>query len=137
MTGVQTCALPIFVARENSRQHKVEINWIESDLFSNLSGKKFGLIVCNPPYVETSLIQGRLRFEPRIALEAGNDGLSVINNVLIQAPKYLLNKAGLIIEFGCDQRPAVEEILLTRGCYQIQNWIKDYQGHWRGFVLNR
>jgi len=87
------------------------INLIRSDLFANLSGKSYDLIISNPPYV-TNVAMGNLppeyRHEPRIALAGGEDGLDAVRTILEQAPRFLNAGGTLVVEVG-HNRPAVEQ----------------------------
>ena len=79
------------------------INLIRSDLFSNLSGKSYDLIISNPPYV-TAMAMGDLpaeyRHEPRLALAGGEDGLDAVRTILEQAPRFLNPDGTLVVEVG-------------------------------------
>lgn len=97
---------------------------------SPLQGK-FHLIASNPPYIDSSdshLTQGDLRFEPRIALTPGQDGLSAIRTITEQATKVLVDGGWLMFEHGWDQGPASREILLAAGFAQIETR-QDLQNH--------
>jgi ribosomal protein L3 glutamine methyltransferase len=97
------------VARVNVRRYRVgqRTRLIESDLFSALRGKRYDLIVSNPPYV-TSAAMGRLpreyRHEPRLALAAGKDGLDVVRRILRQARRHLNPGGVLVVEVGSGRR---------------------------------
>ena len=66
------------LARENAKLNGVNVDFIQSDMFTNVRGR-YNLIVCNPPYIKSSEIpklQKEVReFEPKIALDGGADGL--------------------------------------------------------------
>ena len=87
------------------------INLIRSDLFSNLSGKSYDLIICNPPYVTTvamAALPAEYRHEPRLALAGGEDGLDAVRTILGQPhPRYLELDGTLVLEVG-HNRPGVE-----------------------------
>ena len=86
------------------------INLIRSDLFSNLRGKSYDLIISNPPYV-TSVAMDNLpaeyRHEPRLALAGGEDGLDAVRSILEEAPRFLNPDGTLVVEVG-DNRAGVE-----------------------------
>ncbi|MET0065181.1 MAG: 50S ribosomal protein L3 N(5)-glutamine methyltransferase [Candidatus Thiodiazotropha sp.] len=95
----------IAVARENVIAHAVEdrVTVIESDLFQTLSGKKYDLILSNPPYVgaaEMATLPQEYRHEPVLALQAEEDGLAIVNRILRQAPEHLEPQGALIVEVG-------------------------------------
>jgi ribosomal protein L3 glutamine methyltransferase len=87
------------------------INLIRSDLFANLPGKSYDLIISNPPYV-TNVAMGNLppeyRHEPRIALAGGEDGLDAVRTILEEAARFLNPGGTLVVEVG-HNRPAVEQ----------------------------
>jgi len=93
------------VARDNVRRHglKERVEVIESDLFQALAGRRYDLIVSNPPYVdegEWGALAPEFAHEPRVALAAGADGLDVVARILEQAPQYLEEDGLLIVEVG-------------------------------------
>ena len=68
------------------------INLIRSDLFANLSGKTYDLIISNPPYVTAMAmadLPAEYRHEPRLALAGGEDGLDAVRTILDEAPRFL------------------------------------------------
>lgn len=94
----------------------------------------FDLILCNPPYIPTADLEGldvSVRdYEPRVALDGGEDGLDFYR-AIARKWKPALNPGGrLIFEIGFDQAPAVEYILAEQGYCQIQTF-KDPGDHWR------
>ena len=106
-TDISSDALKI--ARENALLHNVEINFLLSDLFFNheLTTMNYELIVSNPPYVPTAEIerlQPEIKFEPRIALDGGNDGLDFYRRIIKEASCYLVKGGYLIIEMGFNQK---------------------------------
>ncbi|WEJ61943.1 50S ribosomal protein L3 N(5)-glutamine methyltransferase [Thiomicrorhabdus lithotrophica] len=79
---------------------------IESDLYSSLKGKKYDLIVSNPPYVdeiEMDALPEEFQQEPSLGLAAGHDGLDLVRKILAEAPKYLKDDGVLIVEVGVSQ----------------------------------
>ncbi len=79
------------------------INLIRSDLFANLVDKNYDLIISNPPYV-TGIAMDQLppeyRHEPRLALEAGDDGLDAVRVIIKDAPRFLNPGGLLVVEVG-------------------------------------
>lgn len=93
------------VATMNIIRHGVEnqVKLIKSDLFSACEGIHYDIIISNPPYValeEFNALPKEYSHEPRLGLEAGQDGLSVVRRILIEAPQYLSPKGILIVEVG-------------------------------------
>jgi len=104
------------VAERNATRHGVRdrLSLVPSDCFAGLgpaTGPGFDLIVSNPPYVaeaEIECLQREVRdFEPRGALTAGEDGLTVIRRLLRESRDYLKSDGLLIFEIGFDQHDAV------------------------------
>jgi release factor glutamine methyltransferase len=83
-----------------------------------LGGRRFDLIVANPPYVaadDPHLRRGDLRFEPRPALAAGADGLAELRRIVGAAPNYLRPRAWLLLEHGYNQAEACRDLLQDAG----------------------
>ncbi|MBN3040380.1 MAG: peptide chain release factor N(5)-glutamine methyltransferase [Candidatus Omnitrophica bacterium] len=122
-------------AELNVIAHKIDLKLVNSNLLSSFKEKSFELIITNPPYVEKDLIRGSLVFEPRIALEAGEDGLLYIREIISQAHRYLKEGGFIIMEIGFRHKEMVESLVKDIKRYDIKEWIKDYGGHYRGVVL--
>ena len=95
------------------------------------SGTKFALIVSNPPYIDEKdphLVQGDVRFEPRSALVAEENGLADIRTIADQARQYLQSEGWLLFEHGFEQGEAVRQILEEYGFYDVVTE-KEYGGN--------
>ncbi|RYY02089.1 MAG: 50S ribosomal protein L3 N(5)-glutamine methyltransferase [Gammaproteobacteria bacterium] len=93
------------VAEENIQQHNLEdrVFAMQSDLFANLAGQKFDLIVSNPPYVDAddlATMPPEYHAEPEIGLGSGDDGLDFTRRLLQDASDYLTDDGVLIVEVG-------------------------------------
>jgi ribosomal protein L3 glutamine methyltransferase len=93
------------VARRNLRLYRLasRVRPLRSDLFSALPGRRYDLIVCNPPYVTAASMRAlppEYRHEPRMALAAGDDGLDFIKRLLREAPAHLAPGGMLACEVG-------------------------------------
>lgn len=93
------------VAEENIQQHNLEdrVFAMQSDLFENLAGQKFDLIVSNPPYVDAddlASMPAEYHAEPEIGLGSGDDGLDFTRRLLQEAFNYLNDDGVLIVEVG-------------------------------------
>ena len=100
------------VAKLNVERYGMQdrINLIESDLFNSLEGKKYDLIISNPPYVTTEAMNNlpaEYRHEPSLALGAGDDGLDIVRRLISESKAHLHNKGLLVVEVG-DGREACE-----------------------------
>lgn len=79
------------------------INLIRSDLFANLRGKSYDLIISNPPYVTTMAMEElprEYRHEPELALAGGDDGMDAVRTILREAPRFLQPDGVLVVEVG-------------------------------------
>jgi len=86
------------------------INLIRSDLFANLPGKSYDLIISNPPYVTSIAMEDlppEYRHEPALALAGGDDGLDAVRTIFEEAPRFLNSHGTLVVEVG-HNRAAVE-----------------------------
>lgn len=100
------------LARRNVSRHKLEtrINVIHSDLYHDLSDKRYDLIVANPPYVPTAQIQAlpaEYLHEPKAALDGGEDGLDLVRPIVSGAGKRLSDDGWLAVETGHDSQERV------------------------------
>lgn len=122
VTAVDSSSPALALARENAAALDVEVEFLESDWFSALSGRRFDLILANPPYVaadDPHLRQGDLRYEPRPALAAGADGLADLRLIVGAAPKYLRSGGWLLLEHGYDQAGACRDLLRKAGFSEL------------------
>jgi len=99
--------------------------------------QKFDLIVSNPPYIKKceikNLKEDVRKFEPRIALDGGNDGLDLIKKVIYKS-KYILKIKGMLaLEIGNEQFNKVSKIL-KKNNFKIEHIIKEYKDNIRGII---
>ena len=112
------------------------IKFAEGDMFAPFDGrfkkKKFDLIVSNPPYIESAVIQTlqtEVRdHEPVSALDGGEDGLDFYRIIAGEAGEFLKKRGVLFLEIGCDQGNAVKELLTEAGGYSDIRCLKDLAG---------
>ena len=119
------------VARENAKSLKAgEISFIQGDMFENVT-EKFDIIVSNPPYIETKVIDELMPevrdYLPRLALDGDEDGLKFYRIISKEAVKKLNKNGRIFYEIGYNQSRAVASILLENGFTDI-TVIKDYSG---------
>lgn len=93
------------VARRNVTDYKLarRLHLHQGDLFAPLKGKKYDLILTNPPYVDAPAMKKlppEYRHEPAMALGSGKDGLDIVRRILKEAPRHLTPKGGLLCEVG-------------------------------------
>ncbi|MCP4652370.1 MAG: peptide chain release factor N(5)-glutamine methyltransferase [Candidatus Omnitrophica bacterium] len=123
------------VTKNNIKSHKVKIGLINSDLFSAFKKNSFDLVISNPPYVSEELIRDSLKYEPRTALKAEDDGFSFIEEIIRDASGYLKKDGFIMLEVGYNHRERVELLVSFLGNFTIIEWIKDYSNHDRGVIL--
>jgi release factor glutamine methyltransferase len=120
------------VARANVAEHRLEerIELVESDLFAALGGaRRFDFVVSNPPYVSRSDL-GKLapevqRFEPPVALMAGEHGMDVIERLVPEAAEHLNPGGYLLMEISPLRHEMVEKLLASDGRFQPGPTVKD------------
>lgn len=93
------------VCRVNIQRHELteRVTAIESDLFTQLQGKKYQLIVSNPPYVDMNDLASmpdEYAHEPAMALGSGDDGLDITRKILAEAARFLTDDGLLVVEVG-------------------------------------
>lgn len=124
VTAVDLSAAALAVAQDNAdRLAAGNVECIESSWCTALEDNHYDLIVSNPPYIreqDEHLNQGDVRFEPRSALTAGEDGLEDIRIISQQAKAKLKSGGLLMLEFGYDQADLVSDILAQDGYENIQ-----------------
>jgi release factor glutamine methyltransferase len=116
-TDVSSAALA--VAQDNARRHAADnVEFRCGDGFAPVREERFDLILSNPPYVaqdDPHLLQGDLRFEPKLALTSGADGLVALRAIIAEAPDRLQAGGWLLLEHGHEQGEAVRGLLAGRG----------------------
>ena len=129
-TDISAAALEI--ARHNAARHRVadRIQFRASNLFDSIREREFHLIVSNPPYVESGdlavLAPEVSRWEPRIALDAGLDGLNYYRGIVARGFRHLLPGGALIVEIGATMARAVGELMIVVGNYTPPLVYQDY-----------
>ena len=97
------------------RDNKNEVALLQSDLFEAMEDETFDVIVSNPPYIPTDVIETLSedvrKHEPMKALDGGEDGLDFYRRIAAEAPRHLKEGGVLALEIGCDQAEAVAELL--------------------------
>jgi len=105
------------VARRNVADYGLQeqVELIESDLFAKLKGRKYDLIISNPPYVDAPSVAAlppEYLHEPKLALGSGHDGLDATRVILEQAASHLNPGGLLLVEIG-HNRDALEAAFPT------------------------
>lgn len=109
--GADISAQALSLAAENARRTKLQerVQWLQSDLFEQVSGK-FDLIASNPPYIPSGDLWGlsaEVQQEPKLALDGGADGLDIIRQIVALAADYLNPRGILAMEIGAAEAEPV------------------------------
>ena len=122
ITGVEISQGALDVARKNAERYGLDVNFLHGDLYGPIEGK-FDIIVSNPPYIATEVIETldeNVKREPKLALDGGDDGLDFYRRIIRESPNYLKAGGSLILEIGYDQGPEIREILSRNGYENIE-----------------
>lgn len=114
------------IARRNAGNLNACVEFLDSDWFDALAGRRFDLIVGNPPYIAAAdphLARGDVRFEPLSALAAGQDGLDDLRRLARAARAHLKPGGTLLLEHGYDQADAVRSLLRENGIGHAESWV--------------
>lgn len=126
--GWEVCAVDnsrqaLQVAASNARAAGLDrVEFVCSHWFEQLPGRRFHLVVSNPPYIDAvdeHLQRGDVRFEPASALVAPNSGLGDLQTLAACAGNYLLPGGSILLEHGYDQAGAVRDLLLGAGFQSV------------------
>lgn len=114
--GVDRSAAAIEVARANGYRLGLTVEWLQGDWFEPLAGRRFDLLLSNPPYIDAAdeHLQA-LHAEPLEALSPGPDGLAALARIAAQAPGHLAPDGWLLFEHGHRQADAVGRLLRDAG----------------------
>jgi release factor glutamine methyltransferase len=122
VTAVERSPAALEVARANALQLGARVEFLSGDWFGPVAGRRFDLVVANPPYVaagDPHLRRGDVRFEPAEALAAGADGLRDLRRIIDGAPASLCEGGWLLVEHGHDQSEACRDLLAGAGFVEL------------------
>ena len=128
-TGIDISKKSLEISKINARNLNVEqrIKFYKSDI-DNFSKGKYDLIISNPPYIKSCdlkyLEKDVINFEPKLALDGGLDGLSVIRKVINKSSELIKRNGKFILEIGFNQKNKVIKLLNKKGFY-INSTLKD------------
>ncbi|WP_302223704.1 peptide chain release factor N(5)-glutamine methyltransferase [uncultured Streptococcus sp.] len=129
----------IELARENAKLNQVDISFIQSDVFENISGS-FDIIVSNPPYIsendKNEVGLNVLASEPKMALFADEDGLAIYRQIIERAAKHLSPQGKLYFEIGYKQGSDLKKLLSLHFPDKSVRVLKDQFGQDRMVVID-
>lgn len=114
VTAVDISPDALSLARENARELHADVEFIQSDLLDGVRGRRFDVIVSNPPYLtkdDMDALQKEVRREPALALYGGEDGLDFYRRLAKGAPDILNEQGYIAFEVGAGQAGDVSELL--------------------------
>ena len=126
------------ISKANAERHGVSdrMRFLRGDLFEPLKAEglegKLDALVSNPPYIPRGEIDNLQKevalYEPRLALDGGEDGLDFYRRIIADAPLFLKEGGLLALEVGYDQAQPVNQMLKEKGCFQKIEIKKDLSG---------
>lgn len=123
VTGVDISRAALLLAKENARENGTKIEWIQSNLFEKVKGR-FHVIVSNPPYIPTQVIEtldAEVKcFEPVEALDGMEDGLFFYRQIVSNSRNFLESHGMLFFEIGAEQGEAVSAMMKENGFTDVR-----------------
>ena len=142
-TDISRDALDLAVLNSHKHGVKETIHFLCGDMFEAIDnqGLKFDVIASNPPYIPSRLL-GSLApevrdYEPRLALDGGEDGMSLVAKIITEAADHLNQGGWLVVEMDPDQTPTAMNLIQQSGNYSAPERIKDYSHRHRVVVTQK
>lgn len=139
VTASDLSADALVLAKENAKLNQADINFVQSDVFENISGS-FDIIVSNPPYIsendKNEVGINVLASEPKMALFADEEGLAIYRQIIEDADKYLTPKGKLYFEIGYKQGRDLKKLLSLHFPDKRVRVLKDQFGQDRMVVID-
>jgi release factor glutamine methyltransferase len=121
VTATDISEAALIVAQRNAVHNNVSIEFLQGSLFEPIAGRRFNLIVSNPPYIPTAdiekLEQEVRDYDPRSALDGGNDGLDIYRSLIPNAADHLTSKGWLLVEIGIGQSQDIIKLFNHTGVF--------------------
>jgi release factor glutamine methyltransferase len=133
VTAVDISDVALKLARQNAQEKKSRIVFVRSHWFQKLAGRRFDIVVANPPYIalnDPHLQIGDVKHEPVSALVSGKTGLEEIQEIVFQSKTHLFSGGVLLIEHGYNQAMEVRRLLNQAGFPEPRTWL-DLSGNER------
>ncbi len=123
VTAVDASSAALETAATNAQRLDLDVEFLVSNWFSVLAGRRFDVLLANPPYIDPDdqhLGQGDVRFEPLSALVAAEQGLRDLRLIISAAPAHIQPGGWIALEHGYDQGAAVRTLLQENGFAEIE-----------------
>ena len=114
ITAVEKSERALRVAQRNAMRNGVFIDFLKGDCYSPVTGRRFHLILSNPPYIskkEMETLDPEVKKEPHLALYGGSDGLAMHRRLICGARRHLFAGGWVALEIGWRQKDAVCELM--------------------------
>ena len=142
VTATDISEAAIELAKENAKANRVEVEFLQGDLYEALRGAdkgkrvwSFDMIISNPPYIKTNtiaMLQEEVKdHEPMLALDGGRDGLDYYRRIVADAHLYLKDGGWLMLEIGYDQGEDLRKLIMETGQFSTPEVIHDLAGRVR------
>lgn len=135
VTAMDLSDYALSVARYNAKAHGVEdrIHFVQGDFYREFwEGAPFDFILSNPPYIARGALSALApeirQYEPKEALDGGEDGLEAYRRIIPLAAKLMRPGGYLIMELGDDQGPEVNRLISANGAFESIERFSDYTG---------
>jgi len=139
-TGVDISSDALKIAAENGEAlHIDRVQWVNSDLFTNVEAHEYDWLVSNPPYLTAPDMQNleeEVKYDPETALYGGTDGLDIYRRLAGEGGAYLKVGGHCIVEVGAGQSRQVAELFTEQG-FELVRIIKDYADTERHVLLRK
>ena len=138
--GIDISKEALKVAQKNAKNNNVDVKFECSDMFADIQDKDFDVIVSNPPYIRTQVINTlakEVKNEPIIALDGGEDGLYFYKKIINEAFNFLADNGMIFLEIGFDQKEELEKLIKADKRYELVKTKKDLGDNDRIVVVKK
>lgn len=138
--GIDISKEALKVAQINAKNNNVDVKFKCSDMFADIKNKDFDVIVSNPPYIKTKVINTldkEVKNEPIIALDGGEDGLYFYKKIINEAFNFLVDNGMIFLEIGFDQKEELEKLIKADKRYELVKTKKDLGDNDRIVVVKK
>ena len=136
VTAIDCSEEALKIAKNNAKKHDVSVSMRQLDILKDDPEGRFDLIISNPPYIRSDVIPTLERevwaFEPRMALDGGEDGLLFYRRLIPLALEHLEPGGLLVLEIGWDQSREIADLIQSQEGFSEPSVIHDLAGRSRG-----